>query len=127
MDITAIVNLALLGLSVIGLIISIIVGIKKGKLTTILQIIAKIPTYCSQAEKIFGAGTGAMKLQYVLNKINIDCVNLGVTFDEEEMTTQIEAVLTAPQKKSETETDTTATGNSNDSVVTTNTETTATI
>lgn len=60
-----------------------------------------IPLLVSEAEDMFGAGNGIAKLQYVLNKLHIQCLELSVPYDKEELTKCIDDVLSAPQKKME--------------------------
>lgn len=64
-----------------------------------LEIIEKIPKYVGEAEKIFGAGSGYAKLQYVLNKLQVDFAVANLKYDETEMTGKIENILDTPEKK----------------------------
>ena len=75
-------------------------AVSVAKLAAIAQ---SIPDYCSEAEKMFPstdtAKYGWAKLSYVLNKLHADCIENGVIFNESAMTGEIEAILSAPQKK----------------------------
>lgn len=65
------------------------------------QIVQKIPGYICQAEEILGPGTGIAKLNFVMNKLQIDCLTSAIQFDEQGLTQEVEKVLSAPQKKEE--------------------------
>lgn len=71
----------------------------KSKYVKLGQILQMLPAYIQEAETIFGAKTGVAKRAYVLNKVNMDCINDRVDFNAEEWTNAIEDILTAPQKK----------------------------
>lgn len=63
------------------------------------QVIANVPKYIKEAEAIFGGGNGLAKVNYVLNKLQIDCVKVGTNYDEDLMKSKIEEILETPQKK----------------------------
>lgn len=75
-------------------------AVNVAKLAAIAQ---SIPDYCSEAEKMFPSTDttkyGWAKLSYVLNKLHADCIENGVIFNESAMKGEIEAILSAPQKK----------------------------
>ena len=85
--------------AVVTIIVNIVALLKKNKKATVLQILSNVASYVSQAEQIFGSGNGQAKLQWVLTKIQIDSVKANVDISEEEVISQIEAVLQTPQKK----------------------------
>lgn len=58
-----------------------------------------LPIFIGEAEEMFGAGNGIAKLNYVLNKIHIKCLELSLPYEESEIKTQIEEILETPQKK----------------------------
>lgn len=58
-----------------------------------------LPTFIAEAEELYGAGHGMAKLTYVLNKVHIKCLELSLPYNENELRTQIEAILETPQKK----------------------------
>ena len=72
---------------------------KKSKSVKLAKILQVLPAYIQEAEAIFGAKTGVAKLAYVLNKVNMDCIKDRVDFNAEEWTTEVEDILTTPQKK----------------------------
>ena len=72
---------------------------KKGKKAKISEIIANIASYVIQAEHIFGKGFGPAKMQWVLTKVQIDCVEANVKIDEAVVRSEVENILEAPQKK----------------------------
>lgn len=78
----------------------------KDKKTTVLEILANVPSYVKQAEDIFGKGCGPAKCQWVLTKIQIDAVKSNVDITEEQVKEQIELALETPQKKLVETTDT---------------------
>lgn len=96
-------------LSFIGFIISSIMWYvnrknhgKNVKLIDVYQKVMEIPNLVAEAEEIYpGSGLGSLKLQYVLNKLEISCVKSGIDYEafEEDFKLQIEEVLSAPQKK----------------------------
>lgn len=82
--------------SIVGNIITLLQ--KKNK-TAILGIMSKIPAFVSEAEKVFGAKQGSAKLNWVLTKLQIECVKTKVKLSDEELTQAIESTLETPQKK----------------------------
>lgn len=70
-------------------------------LVDIAAIVQKIPDYVNQAESMFGAERGAAKLSYVLQCLQLACLESGVSFEayREELSNEVEAVLSTPQKK----------------------------
>lgn len=59
-----------------------------------------IPKYISDAEAIFkGDKLGVARLSYVLQQIKVDCMEHGVTYDEDNYKQQIENIMSTPQKK----------------------------
>lgn len=85
--------------SVITIVANLIALHKKGKKATINSILTNIASYVSQAEHIFGKGCGPAKLQWVLTKVQIDCVQANVKIDEAVVKSEIENILETPQKK----------------------------
>ena len=85
--------------SVVTIIANLIALRKKGKKATINAILANIASYVSQAESIFGKGCGPAKLQWVLTKVQIDCVQANVKIDEAVVKSEVENILETPQKK----------------------------
>lgn len=66
------------------------------KLATIVQ---TLPSLISEAEKIFGSKSGAAKLSYVLNRVEINCLRNNVDFNLDDFTYEVERILSTPQKK----------------------------
>lgn len=104
--IATIYDIAMLCVAVASAILTAVASAKKRKtsknLSTSLQkleIIEKIPKYVGEAEKVFGAGSGYAKLQYVLNKLQVDFAVANLKYDETEMTGKIESILDTPEKK----------------------------
>lgn len=63
------------------------------KFATILQ---DAPKLIIEAEKMLGSGTGAAKLQYVLNKIHLSCLEKNVKYDEKSVIECVEEILFTP-------------------------------
>lgn len=64
-----------------------------------LAIIERIPSYCENAEQVFGAKTGIAKNSMVVSWVQIDCLRDNIPYDEAYFKEHIEAVLQAPHKK----------------------------
>lgn len=58
-----------------------------------------LSTFIAEAEDLFGAGNGRAKLNYVLNKVHIKCLELSLPYDEAEIKRCVEDILATPQKK----------------------------
>ena len=74
----------------------------KDILLTAQGIMNLLPDWISEAEDIYpGHLTGASKLQYVLMKCEMACIKNCIDFEEfeDDYLTQIEDILSAPQKK----------------------------
>ena len=84
---------------VVTILVNSLVLCKKNKKAKILNIFANVPSYVSQAEQIFGPGNGKAKLQWVITKIQIDCVKANVEISEDAAAKEVERVLETPQKK----------------------------
>lgn len=74
-------------------------NVKTNKQLMLSNLKISLPVFISEAEEMFGAGNGIAKLNYVLNKIHIKCLELSLPYDEKEIKTQIEEILETPQKK----------------------------
>ena len=102
MEISEIIGLCVSsGLALVAIIYNIIQLIRNDKQSKLSSIIANIPNYVAEAEKLFGGGTGASKLAWVLSKVQMDCLKARIDADDEYITQQIESVLNAPEKKKE--------------------------
>ena len=96
-------NYALI-LSIILIILDLVVipcisksGSKANKDNKFYKIIEKLPEYICQAESMFTKGSN--KLNFVLQKIHLDCIEKKIEFDEELFQSYIEEILETPQKK----------------------------
>ena len=65
-----------------------------------LRIIKSLPQWISSAEKLYNSivpsglqKTGAQKLEYVLDKVKIDCLTHNETFDEAAVTNEINNLI----------------------------------
>lgn len=92
--------------SLMFLIINFCVSNKKNKIIQddtkqikYLSIAHNLADYIKEAESLFGAGNGAAKLNYVLNKIHILCLEQGLNYSEDVFKTDVETILSTPQKK----------------------------
>ena len=104
-NITFWTTIATTAISIIATIIGIIKTISKNKsqkLVELAKIVQKLPGYITEAEKIFGDGTGTAKMAYVLNKVQLDCITNKVEYNEEQFKGEIENILTTPEKKAAT-------------------------
>ncbi len=63
------------------------------------EILSFLPDYIAEAEKIFGSGNGKAKLDYVLNKVHICCLENSISFVKDYFSEKVEAILATPQKK----------------------------
>ena len=90
--------------SCITIVSSIVALHKKGYKAKVYSIITNIASYVSQAEATFGAGCGPAKLQWVLTKVQYDCVKQKVDIDEAVIVREVENILSTPQKKTDNET-----------------------
>lgn len=89
-------------ITAISIIIAIIQTIKKGKKSKTVElakVVQKIPEFITEAEQIIGTGKGVAKLQYVLNKIQLQCQLAGIEFQEQQFKQEVEKILETPQKK----------------------------
>lgn len=86
-------------ITLVSIIASIIMLFQKKNKTAVLDIMSKIPALVSEAEKVFGAKQGTAKLNWVLTKLQIECVKAKVKLSDEELTQAIESTLETPQKK----------------------------
>ena len=66
------------------------------------QIIQQIPTIITDIETQVGAGNGALKKTLVLQKIQLLCAEMGIKYQNEEFSTEVEKILETPQKKETT-------------------------
>lgn len=89
-------------LSVIIIILDLVIfPIVKGKLNksnkknALFSVVEKLPDYILEAENLFDRGKS--KLAYVLQKVHLDCVALGIDFNEEVFTSYVEDILETPQ------------------------------
>ena len=94
-----IISCAISAIGILTTIFTTLSKIKTKKSVKLAQILQSLPSYIQEAESIFGAGFGAAKLSYVLNKVNIDCLSQGLGFNSEQWTVEIEDILSTPQKK----------------------------
>ena len=80
-------------------IISIIASNKKNKaqkLVELAKVVQKLPEYINEAETIFGTGTGTAKMAYVLNKVQMACMQNKVEYNENQFKVEIEKILATP-------------------------------
>ena len=91
------------GVSLASIALSLIKTIKAKKTAKVLSLWDKVPVYITQAEQIFGAKTGLAKLEFVLSKVQTDCVKLNLDVSDEEIKSHIEEILATPTTKKEVE------------------------
>ena len=104
MGVVEVVSISLASLcALVSIIYNVIQLIRNGKQVKLSTIIANIPGYVAEAEKLFGSKTGASKLSWVLTKVQMDCIKARIDANEEYIKGQIESVLNAPEKKKEEE------------------------
>lgn len=97
--ITTISSVAVTAISIIIAIIQTIRKGKKCKSVELAKVVQKIPEYITEAEQIIGDKKGIAKLQYVLNKIQLQCQINGIDYKENEFKFEVEKILETPQKK----------------------------
>lgn len=88
-------------IAAVGLVSAVIQTIraqKKQGSIKLAKIVQKLPELINEAEETLGSGTGPAKIQYVLNKCHIKCLQSNIEFDEQGLTTEIENILSTPQK-----------------------------
>lgn len=78
---------------------------KLKKVVKLAQIVQKIPDYIEEAEKYYPSTEttkyGWAKLNHVLNKVHMDCIQMGIEYNESQIKGEIEKILETPQKKEE--------------------------
>lgn len=93
------INTALVVLSILATIGSLIVAMikakKSGKTINMLALIEKIPSLVTVAETIFGKGNGVAKLQYVVTQLKMIAMQNGIIVEDEELTRQVNNVVLA--------------------------------
>ena len=80
-------------------IITIIANNKKKnaqKMVELAKVVQKLPEFINEAETIFGSGTGTAKMAYVLNKVQMACMQNNVEFNENQFKVEIEKILNTP-------------------------------
>lgn len=86
-------------LSLLSLIISIIIIIikakKNGNIKGVLDLVNLIPNLVVQAEKLFGAGNGTAKLNYVLTELRVYALEHNISVTNEDLKLQVESVVSA--------------------------------
>lgn len=109
-------DIATITLTIVGYCISILLAIKglldrqkatKTKLVQLsledenakFQILNKISEFCAEAEKVVGKGNGAIKELYVTCKVDKLASEKGIIITQDEIKSEIDKVLSAPQKK----------------------------
>lgn len=68
----------------------------KDGLLKFAEILQDVPGLIIEAEKMLGSGTGAAKLQYVLNKIHLKCLENNVKYTEIDVVKTVETILSTP-------------------------------
>lgn len=103
-------------LIIVGYCISFLLAIKgyldkikatKGKLLQLsleddnakLQILNQVAEFCNEAEKVVGKGNGPLKELFVTCKVDKLATEKGIIITQDEIKSEINKVLTAPQKK----------------------------
>lgn len=66
---------------------------KKEKIRKVAEIVSSIPAYLLSAEVLYGCCAGEQKLQYVLDRLEERCKDLGVPFTSEEFKPIVETFL----------------------------------
>ena len=103
-DVNFWISIVTTAIGIITTIITIIANKSKSKsqkLVELAKIVQKLPGYIQEAETIFGTGTGTAKMAYVLNKVQLDCIQNKVEYSEEQFKGEIENILSTPAKKEE--------------------------
>lgn len=104
MEVLEIGTMVSLGLTALSVVVSLVICLIKNKGNKLSNILVNIPKYITEAEKLLGAGTGPAKFQYVLSKIQMDCINANVKYDASKITSHIEEILGTPQASNEVST-----------------------
>lgn len=94
-------GIALTAMSIVIAIIQSIKSSKKERIVKLAKIVQKIPGLINESEELFGEKCGKAKLNYVLNQLNIECIQNGIEFDKSGLAASVENVLSTPQKKKE--------------------------
>ena len=103
MSVTEISAWVSLGITLASILVSVIVMLLHKKGNKLASILALAPKYIIEAENLFGAGSGVGKLQYVLTKLQAECVKANVKADANELKERVEEILKTPQAKQVTE------------------------
>ena len=97
-----------LGVSIVVSITTIILSVFKNskakKYNKLLTLWSKVPVYINQAEQIFTTPkTGVAKLEFVLSKLQTDCVKLNLNISDDDLKNKIEETLSTPKKNTKPE------------------------
>lgn len=108
MQVELIIAIASVAASVVGFVFNFIKSFKTKSnverlcsITKIARVLQKLPDFINQAEESVGSGNGATKKTLVLQNAEIACSKEGVAFDSEGFNSEIERLLSTPQKKIE--------------------------
>lgn len=63
------------------------------------EILSFLPKFIHEAEVLFGAGNGQAKLDFVLNKAHISCLENSIPFFKDVIVAKVEEILATPEKK----------------------------
>lgn len=99
MSVTEISAWVSLGITITSILVSVIFMLIHKKVNKLASILALAPKYIIEAENLFGAGSGVGKLQYVLTKLQAECVKANVKADANELKERVEEILKTPQAK----------------------------
>lgn len=86
-------------LTLVGFIWSMVASKQSGTKSKLMHVILLIPNLIFEAEKLFGRGNGAKKVQWVLDQVKIECLKIGVNVTNEYVINLVKAVMKAPQDK----------------------------
>lgn len=85
--------------SVLTITISVVKVVRNGasskESTKLLNLVSKIPDLVVSAEEIYGSGKGVAKLDYVLTKLKLEAMTIGVAVDENYLINAVENTVKA--------------------------------
>ena len=80
-------------LTLASLIWAIVEAKKKGNKSGLLEMSSLIPTFCSEAEQMFGKGNGVAKLNYVLTKLRIYALEHNIKANSSNLEEQVNSYV----------------------------------
>jgi len=65
----------------------------------LMEVLTALAKYVEEAERLFGSGKGSAKLEYVIAKVQMECIEKHVKLSIDAIKDHIEQILSTPHKK----------------------------